>query len=397
MVDKKKTTKGALEGLKILDFTTLLPGPYASMVLADLGAEVIHIVGPGRYDLVTHWPPKVEGSDTTGVAAWLGRNKKSVYLNLKKPGAKAVVEKLVQDYDIILEQFRPGTMGRLGLSYEDLAKVNPRLIYCSITGYGQTGPLKDRAGHDINYMARSGILGAAGRKEGGPSLYNFQIADVAAGSMNALVGVLAAVIHRQSTGEGQYIDIAMADGVIPFNSMDGAAYLAGGDLPQREEGLLNGGGIYDFYQTRDGKFMSVGALEPKFFRALCLTLGFPEWADSQVLEKESGRVKEAFRRRFLEKDQDEWIRIFEKVDACVEPVLNLEEASRDPHFQERGMFPEAKMPLEETTVAQLGNPIKMEKTPARIKEACFPEGYHTREVLSALGLSEDEIEELSRR
>ena len=176
---------GALDGYKVLDFTTLLPGPYATMTLADLGAEVLKVSSKDKYDLVVNWPPVIEGTQVTGAQAWLGRGKKTIHLNLKKPEAVEAVKKLVMDYDIIVEQFRPGVMEKLGLSYEQLREVNPRIIYCSITGYGQNGPLAMRAGHDINYMARSGIAASAGRKQGGPSLYNFQIADVAGGALKA--------------------------------------------------------------------------------------------------------------------------------------------------------------------------------------------------------------------
>ena len=270
---------GALDGYKILDFTTLLPGPYATMTLADMGAEVLKISGKDKYDLVVNWPPVVSGTQVTGVQAWLGRNKKTMFLNLKKPKAVEAVKKLVAEYDIVVEQFRPGVMDKLGVGYEALREVNPRLIYCAITGYGQDGPFAMKAGHDINYLSRAGIAWAAGRREGGPSLYNFQIADVAGGSMNAVSAILAAIIYRERTGEGQFIDVSMQDSVIPFNSMDGAAYFAGGPMPARESGLLNGGGIYDFYETADGRYMSVGSLEPKFFAALCEAMEHPEWKD----------------------------------------------------------------------------------------------------------------------
>ena len=227
----------ALEGYKILDFSTLLPGPYATMVLGDLGAEVLKVSSKDRFDLVVNWPPKVKGTEVTGVQAWLGRNKKTIFLDLKKPAAVEAVKRLVMDYDIVVEQFRPGVMDRLGIGYEALKAVNPRVIYCAITGYGQTGGFSKRAGHDINYLARSGVAYAAGRKLGGPGLYNFQIADVAGGSMGAVASILAALLYREKTGEGQFIDISMQDCVIPFNSMDGASFFAGGPEPARENGL----------------------------------------------------------------------------------------------------------------------------------------------------------------
>lgn len=388
---------GALTGLKILDFTTLLPGPYATMMLADLGAEVVKISSPGRYDLVVHWPPLIEGTETTGAGAWLGRNKKTVFLNMKKPEAVEAVKRLVLEYDIVVEQFRPGVMSRLGIGWDELRAVNPRLIYCAITGYGQSGPMAMRAGHDCNYMARSGILSAAGRREQGPALYNFQIADVAAGSNNAVIGILAAVYHREKTGKGQFVDISMCDGVVPFNSMDGAAYFAGADEPAREGGLLNGGGIYDFYRTSDGGYMSVGSLEPKFFATLCEGLGHPEWADGEILKRDTDLVKKTFAAVFLTRTREEWTVVFQRLDACVEPVLTLEEASCDPHLTERGMWPEVPLPQAPgRTIRQMGCPVRLSETPPEYRHAGYPEGWHTREFLESMGYTEGEISEMSR-
>ena len=389
-------TGAALEGLKILDFSTLLPGPYATMYLADLGAEVLKVSSPDRYDLVVHWPPEVPGAKVTGAQAWLGRNKKTIFLNLKKPAAVEAVKKLVQEYDIVVEQFRPGVMQRLGIGYEELKKVNPRLIYCAITGYGQTGPMALRAGHDINYLSRAGIAGAAGRKAGGPTLCNFQIADVAGGSMNAVAGILAAVIYRERTGKGQMIDISMEDCVVPYNSMDGASFFAGGPVPERESGLLSGGQIYDYYETSDGGYMGVGSLEPKFFAALCEGLGVPEWKDGSILKTNLGEAKRRFREIFLTRTRAEGTEIFQSLDACVEPVQDLKEAAADPHLTERGMWPEVAVPLSDgVQVTQMGNPLHLSACPPRYRHAGYPEGHHTEEILAGLGYSGSEIRDMS--
>ena len=386
---------GALDGYRILDFTTLLPGPYATMTLADMGAEVLKVSGKNKYDLVVNWPPLIEGAPVTGTQAWLGRGKKTIFLNLKKPKAVEAVKKLIMDYDIVVEQFRPGVMDKLGVGYNQLREINPRLIYCAITGYGQDGPLAMRAGHDINYLSRSGIASSAGRRTGGPSLYNFQIADVAGGSMNAVSSILAAIIYRERTGEGQFIDVSMHDSIIPFNSMDGASYFAGGPLPARENGLLNGGGIYDFYETADQNYMSVGSLEPKFFAALCEGLGYPEWKDGEMLQKEPALVKETFRNAFRTKTRDEWIGIFRDLDACVEPVMDLEEVSNDEHLIHRGMWPEVEVPLtDHLAIKQMGCPMHLSKCPPSYSHAGYPEGYHTEEILSSLGYAKEEIEEM---
>ena len=386
---------GALDGYRILDFTTLLPGPYATMTLADMGAEVLKVSSKDKYDLVVNWPPVIEGAQVTGTQAWLGRGKKTIHLNLKKPKAVEAVKKLVLKYDIVVEQFRPGVMNKLGVGYDQLREVNPRLIYCAITGYGQDGPFAMRAGHDINYLSRSGIASSAGRREGGPSLYNFQIADVAGGSMNAVSSILAAIIYRERTGEGQFIDVSMQDSIIPFNSMDGAAYFAGGPMPARENGLLNGGGIYDFYETADGKYMSVGSLGPKFFAALCDGMGHPEWRDGKILRTEPEMVKEVFRSVFKTRTRDEWTEVFRDLDACVEPVMDLEEVSNDEHLVRRGMWPEVEVPLtDHISVRQMGCPMHLSKCPPAYRHAGYPEGFHTEEILSSLGYSQEEIKEL---
>lgn len=387
---------GALTGFKVLDFSTLLPGPFATMTLADLGAEVLRVSTKSRRDLVQEWPPVIPGTQVTGPAAWLGRNKKTICLNLKEPEAVNAVRKLVMEYDIVVEQFRPHVMERLGVGYEQLKEVNPRVIYCAITGYGQTGPCAMRAGHDINYLARAGIAASAGRKEGGPSLYNFQIADIAGGSMNAVTAILAAIIYRERTGKGQFIDISMQDCVVPFNSMDGEAYFAGGQVPERESGLLNGGGIYDYYETSDGQYMSVGSLEPKFFAALCDGLGYPEWRDGKMLKENPELVKKTFREKFRTKTRDEWTEIFSHLDACVEPVLTMAEAAEDEHLKERKMWPEVEIPLSGgKKIREMGSPLKLSACPPEYRHAGYPEGYHTAEVLGKLGYSEEEIRKIS--
>ena len=386
---------GALDGLKILDFSTLLPGPYATLLLADLGAQVVKVSSHSRVDLVTQWPPLIEGTDTTAAAAWLGRNKKTICLDLKRPAAVEAVKKLVGEYDILLEQFRPGVMDRLGLGYETLRQVNPRLIYCSLTGYGQTGPLRDRAGHDINYLARSGVMDAAGRQATGPVLTNMQVADVAVGSMNTVVSILAAVYHRERTGKGQYIDVSMLDGMVPFHSMDGACFLAGAQPPRREGQLLNGGGVYDFYETKDGGYMSVGSLEPKFFAQLCQAMDCPQWADGAILSTDLPLVKSTLRERFRTRTRAQWTEIFARYDACVEPVLTPAEAGEDPHINSRGLLPEVPLAqAPDRTVRQLGCPIKLSDCPPEYRHTGWPEGQHTRELLGALGYSEAEIADM---
>ena len=379
---------GSLDGLKVLDFSTLLPGPYASLMLADMGAEVLKISAPDRYDLVQHYGAHIEGTETTACSAWLGRNKKTMFLNLKTPEAKQIIRRLIMEYDIILEQFRPGVMDRLGLGYEELRSVNPRLIYCSLTGYGQTGPLRDAAGHDINYMSRSGIISHAGRADSGPSLMNFQIADIAAGSLHSVIGILAAVYSREQTGQGQFVDVAMMDGCVPFNSLDGADFLVSGRQPQREGELLNGGCMYDYYETSDGGYMSVGSLEPKFWAAFCRAIGREDLISGTVRPEDMPKVKEEIREIFRSKTRDEWTEIFSGADACVQPVMDLKEALlEDEQIRAREMVVEVDLPLHENVkVRQMATPVRLSETPCEYRTAGYPEGYHTREIIESLGL-----------
>lgn len=329
-----------LANLKILDFSTLLPGPYATMMLADMGAEVLRVEAPDRVDLAKVMPP-FDGKFST-TFSYLGRGKRTLQLNLKHPESVERVKQLVQDYDIVVEQFRPGVMDRLGIGYEVLKAINPKLIYCAITGYGQTGPYKDRAGHDINYLAISGVASHCGRADSGPPPMGIQIADVAGGSHHAVMGILAAVIKRQETGEGAFIDISMTDAAFALNAMAGAAALAGGQPQKPESGMLNGGTFYDYYQTRDGRWLSVGSLEPQFSSRLCDTLGLGElksYALSQKPEHQQ-ELKAAIKQKIAERSLAEWREVFADVDACVEPVLTIDEAAEHPQLKARGMVVE---------------------------------------------------------
>ncbi len=267
---------GPLASLKILDFSTLLPGPFASLLLADMGAQVLRVESPTRMDLVRVLPPHVDG--TSASHAYLNRNKRCIALDLKQAEAVEVVKQLVQEYDIVLEQFRPGVMDKLGVGYEALKAINPKLIYVSITGYGQTGPLRDRAGHDINYLALAGVASYTGRRETGPLPLGVQLADIGGGSLHGVMGLLAAVIHRQQTGEGQQVDVSMTDCAFSLHGMAGAGYLAAGVEPEMEGLALNGGSFYDYYRTRDGRWFSVGSLEPQFMQQFCAAIGRPELA-----------------------------------------------------------------------------------------------------------------------
>ncbi|NWN92243.1 CoA transferase [Marinobacter adhaerens] len=348
---------GPLASMKVLDFSTLLPGPYATMLLADMGAEILRIEAPDRPDLVKVMPP-FDGKFSTA-SSYLGRGKQILPLNLKQEGSVEKVKELVKEYDIVIEQFRPGVMERLGIGYETLKAINPGLIYCAITGYGQTGPYKDRAGHDINYLAIAGVASHSGRADSGPPPMGIQIADVAGGSHHAVMGILAAVVHRQQTGEGQFVDVSMTDAAFALNGMAGAAALAGGQPQNPESGMLNGGTFYDYYQTRDGRWLSVGSLEPQFSARLCDTLGLSDMKSLTLSQKPEDQqaLKTAIKEKIAARTFVEWQEIFAEVDACVEPVLTIEEAAEHPQLQARGMVME-KDRGDGVRQRQLGVPIR---------------------------------------
>jgi crotonobetainyl-CoA:carnitine CoA-transferase CaiB-like acyl-CoA transferase len=386
---------GPLEGLKIIDFTTLLPGPYATMTLADLGADVLSVVSGSRPDLAAIMPPFIPGTDLSVASAYLGRGKRSITLNLKDSRAMQVVNRLLEEYDILLEQFRPGVMAKFGLGFSQIEEKYPSLIYCSLTGYGQTGPLKDRAGHDINYLSLAGLMSYAGRKDGGPVPLPMQIADVASGSNSAIIAILAAVIHRQKTGKGQHLDISMTDGVFAFNALAAAACLAAGEIPQREGFILNGGSLYDFYKTADDQYIGFGGMEPQFFAAFCQAIGRPDLIAGGFMPPDLTRVKEDIREIIRNKTRAEWERIFASVEACVEPVISLPEAINSALARERGWTVDVTLP-DGTTVRQPACPFKFSATPPGYGNTGVTAGTHNRKVFLDLGYSGEEIDEFQR-
>ena len=384
---------GPLASLKVLDFSTLLPGPFASLLLADMGAEVLRIESPTRMDLLRVLPPHDRGVSASH--AYLNRNKRSLALDLKQPEALEIVRQLVADYDIVLEQFRPGVMERLGLGYEALKAINPKLIYVSITGYGQTGPYKDRAGHDINYLALSGVASYTGRQDSGPVPLGVQLADVGGGSLHAVVGLLAAVIARQHSGLGQYLDVSMTDCAFSLNAMAGAAYLACGVEPGREDQVLNGGSFYDYYRSRDGRWLSVGSLEPGFMQQLCGALGRPELAALGLSPKpeQQKALKQALRVEFERHSFEELCALFAGVDACVEPVLSLGEALEHPQLQARELV--SQVPRGDGSFqAQMACPLKFSEGLPAPRHIGGAVGAHSDEVLGELGFSLQRIAEL---
>lgn len=382
---------GALQGLKVLDFSTLLPGPFATMMLADLGAEVLRVESPSRPDMIRLMPPYATDGNSMA-QGFLNRSKRSIGIDLKKPEGVALVHRLVAEYDIVVDQFRPGVMDRLGVGYEALKAINPRLIYCAITGYGQTGPYKDRAGHDMNYLAIAGVLGYNGRRATGPAPIAVQVADVAGGSCHGVIGILAAVIHRARTGEGQFIDVSMTDTAFSLHALTAPGALSGGDQPELETTQLNGGTFYDCYATKDGRYFSVGGLEPQFFMQFCAALGRPELAPMGLNTTPAvvAELKAAIAAAMKTKTFDEWSAIFAALDSCTEPVLSFAEAVDHPHVQARGLVVEVPQP-DGGVQRQLASPVKFSATPPVYQHSGVSLGAHTDDVLASLGLSAEEI------
>lgn len=386
---------GPLSSLKILDFSTLLPGPFASLLLADMGAEVLRVESPTRMDLLRVLPPHDAGTSTSH--AYLNRNKRSIALDLKRPEAVEVVRQLVADYDIVLEQFRPGVMDKLGVGYEALKAINPRLIYVSITGYGQTGPYRDRAGHDINYLALSGIASYTGRRDSGPLPLGVQLADLAGGSLHGVIGLLAAVVQRQVTGKGQQVDVSMTDCAFGLHGMAGAGYLGAGVEPDMENQPLNGGSFYDYYRTRDGRWFSVGSLEPQFMQAFCQAIGRPELAARGFSQKPEDQqaLKREIEIEFEKRDFADWCERFAALDACVEPLLPLSEALQHPQIRARGLVTE--VPRENLPAQpQLACPLKFSDGLPPPRHVGVSVGAHTELVLAELGFDGERIEALRK-
>lgn len=384
---------GLLTGFKMLDLSRLLPGPYCSLLLADLGMEVLKVEDTEQGDYMRTMGP-IRKKDSAYFLA-LNRNKKSMTLNLKVKEGKEVFYNLTNSYDILLEGFRPGVMDRLGVGYQDLKKRNPRVIFCSLSGYGQEGPYRERSGHDINYIGLAGILEVTGAKQGPPIIPGVQIADIGGGGMMAAIAILAASIHREKTGEGQYLDVSMLDSAISWLSIHAGKYFMDKELPKRGEMHLSGRyACYQVYPTEDGRYMSLGALEPKFWKNFCETIGRRDFILKQFIEgEEQLRIIEEVQKLFKTKTQKEWVDLFKNVDACCEPILTLEEVSHHPQVLHRQMVKELEHPVEGKT-QQIGSPIKSSQFSFEVRTPPPAWGEHTIEVLKTIGYSEEDIRHL---
>jgi crotonobetainyl-CoA:carnitine CoA-transferase CaiB-like acyl-CoA transferase len=387
-------TELPLAGLQVLDLSRLLPGGFCSLLLADFGAEVIKVEDTGMGDYVRWAPPYYDGPEESARSApflSLNRGKRSIRVDLKRDEGREVLLRLVKGADVLLESFRPGVLDRLGVGYERLRQENPGLVYCAITGYGQDGPARERAGHDLNYLALNGILGLTGDADGPPVQAAGQIADLGGGALMGAIGILVALRERERSGLGQLVDCSMFDGSLAWLAMVAASAFVSGSADRRGESVLAGAVIcYRPYRCADG-YVTLGALEPKFWSAFCRGVGREDLCAS-AFERPGSEAHRALEEIFAARTREEWRRFASDHDCCLEPVLDVDEALESELVRARGMVVELAQPGAERPVKLLGTPIKLGRTPADPTRAPGPElGEHTEEVLSRAGFSAEEI------
>jgi crotonobetainyl-CoA:carnitine CoA-transferase CaiB-like acyl-CoA transferase len=395
-----------LAGIRVLDLSRLLPGGFCSLLLADLGAEVLKVEDTGMGDYIRWSPPYVDGAENSAKSALflaLNRNKRSIRIDLKHERGREVLLALVREHDVVLESFRPGVLDRLGVGYERMCEVNPGIVYCAISGYGQDGPKREAAGHDMNYLGLVGLLGLTGERGGPPLQAAGQIADLGGGALMAAVGILAALSERDGSpdrsgrparpgsGEGQVVDISMADGALSWLAMVAGAYFADGAVPRRG-GLPLAGSLlcYRPYECADG-WVTLGALEPKFWQAWCRGVEREDLIERQF-EGPGSDAHTQVTAIFKARTRDQWQQFAAQHDCCLEPVLELDEALRSELVRERDMVVEIDQPGVAGGVRQLGIPVKLTRTPgdhARLPGPAL--GEHTERVLAEAGYGPEEI------
>lgn len=385
-----------LSGIRVLDLTRLLPGPMCTLHLADLGAEVIKIedTGAGDYARTLGMPP----GRTAPVFLAINRNKRGMRLDLKqKEGVEAFLD-LARTAHVVVEGFRPGVVDRLGVGYEAVKAVNPAIVYCAISGYGQTGPYRHLAGHDLNYCSYAGVAEQNGERGGDPVISNFQLADILGGAVVPAMGILAALFDAQRTGRGRHVDASMTEGVLAHNVQALSAHVTKGRVAERGNDLLSGReGCYNVYRTKDGRHMAVGSLESKFWKDVCDVVNRPDllhchWetgGDPQI-------AIDALRGIFATKTQAEWVKAFEGRDCCVCPIQTFDELLDDPQHAARGMFVRSPHPTE-GDVLQMAPPVKLSDFTFEVERPAPAPGEHTEELLRALGYDDARIATLSRQ
>ncbi len=383
-----------LDGVRVLDLSRLLPGGFCSLLLADFGADVVKVEDTGMGDYVRWAEPKVDGVEGSAASALflaLNRNKRSIRLDLKSEAGREVLARMARDADVLLESFRPGVLDRLGVGYEALREVNPALVYCAVSGYGQDGPYRERSGHDMNYLGLVGLLGLTGDRGGPPVQAAGQIADLGGGALMAAFGILAALRERDRSGEGQLVDVSMADGALSWLGMVAAGMLASGDVPRRGDLELAGRLLcYRPYECADG-WVSLGALEPKFWQAWCRGVGREDLIPKQFDRPDSTahvEVEAIFKRR----RRDEWQAFASEHDCCLEPVLELDEALGSELVRAREMVVGLDQPGASAPVRLLGVPVKLSRTPGDANQRPGPGlGEHTEALLRQAGYGEEEV------
>lgn len=374
----------ALDGVRVLDLSRLLPGPYCSMILADHGADVL-AVEDGRFQ---------EDGLFFGE---INRNKRHMSLNLKTDEGLDIFYRLAKQADVVLEGFRPGVARRLGVDYATLSEMNHRLIYCSITGYGQTGPKRDEAGHDVNYLATAGVLDLIGEKGGKPSIPGVQIADIMGGAMQAAIGILLALHHREKSGKGQYIDISMTDGILGLLTLPRFFQQVKDEPPQRSNNTLSHRfGCYNTYQTADGRHVAIGAVENRFWKKICETLGASHYAPLQYSPAHRQEIIDWLQGVFVAQPLSHWQQLFHGLDVCFSVVAELDEVMSSPLFRERDMVCEYEG-NDGRPHTTLGIPVKLSATPGTMRTPPASFGAHTDSVLEEMGFRPEQIAELRMR
>jgi alpha-methylacyl-CoA racemase len=377
-----------LTGIRVLDLTRLLPGAFCTMLLADMGADVVKVEEPGGGDYMRWTPPLVDGQSLLFNA--LNRNKRSVTLNLKSEPGRELLLRLVEQADVLVEGNRPGVMPRLGLGWDVLRKRNPRLVMCSISGYGQDGPFASRAGHDLNYMATAGALGLNGERDGPPVPLSVQVADIGGGGLQPAVAILGALVGVLSGGEGRWIDVSMLDGVVSWLALAFAARGGGEEVGRGDQRLAGRYACYRVYKCKDGRFFSVAALEPKFWRSLCEAVGKAELVELQFTEGAEGeQVHRAMEGLFSSRTRAEWEKDLSGLDACCEPVLDLDEVASHPQVAARGVITRQKTGVEVGPAVRTRADWRRREPPGL--------GEHTAEVLAEVGVDAAALDGLRRQ